>query len=98
MEQREQLLNLHRVRSMEGGLQTPWKVGVCRRVGLKFRVALANWRNGLGEKKQDTNLEAPCRDRNTQFHDTGRGMADSIVVLQKKVCELELGCAGGSFA
>lgn len=51
MEQREQLLNLHRVRSMEGGLQTPWKVGVCRRVGLKFRVALANWRNGLGGKK-----------------------------------------------
>lgn len=50
------------------------------------------------EKNQDTNLEALHRDRNIQLRDTGWGMSDSIVVLQKKVCELELGCAGGSLA
>lgn len=64
MEQREQLLNLHRIRSMEGGLQAPW------RAGLKFRAALANWRNGLREKKnQDTNFEVLHRDRNIQLQD-----------------------------
>lgn len=49
-------------------------------------------------RSQDTSLEALCRDRNTQSHDMGWGMADSIVVLQEKVCELELGCAAGGLA
>lgn len=68
------------------------------RAGLKFRLALAKWRNGLGGKKpQDTNLEAVYRDRNTQLHDARWRTADSVVVLQK-ICELELGCARGKLA
>lgn len=70
MEQREQLLNLHRIRSVKGG---------CRLVGRQDESFELPWLTGgivwekILKNSQDANIKVLQRDRNIQLHETEWG-------------------------